>query len=184
MKNSVNKNYLKKYLTKLNECLITLEEEKFLKISNLVKDLKKSNKIIFIGNGGSASIASHCATDFSKFLKIRSMTFNDSNLITCYANDYGHENWMKEALKSHAQKNDMVFLISSSGKSKNILKCANQARKMSCKIITFSGFDINNKLKKMGDINFWVNSKIYNHIEMIHHIWILAISDYLSKTRI
>lgn len=77
MKNSVNKNYLKKYLTKLNECLITLEEEKFLKISNLVKDLKKSNKIIFIGNGGSASIASHCATDFSKFLKIRSMTFND-----------------------------------------------------------------------------------------------------------
>ena len=52
------------------------------------------------------------------------------------------------------------------------------------KIITFSGFDINNKLKKIGNVNFWVNSKKYNHIEMVHHIWLLSICDHLSKQRI
>ena len=112
------------------------------------------------------------------------MTFNDSNLITCFANDYGHDNWMKEALKIHAQKNDIIFLISSSGKSKNILNCAYQAKRMSCRIVTFSGFEKNNELKKRGDINFWVNSKVYNHVEMIHHLWILSLCDYISKTRI
>ena len=82
-----------------------------------------------MGNGGSASIANHCATDFTKFLKRKSVTFNDPNLITCYANDFGHENWMKEALKSYGSNGDLLCLISSSGKSKNILNCANQAKK-------------------------------------------------------
>lgn len=176
-------NYLKLYFKKINFSIEAINENNFLKCINLIKKLKKKNKIIFVGNGGSASIANHCATDFNKFLKKRSMTFNESNLITCYANDYGHKNWMKEALKSFADKGDLIFLISSSGQSENILNCANQARKMGLKLITLSGFDNSNPLKKKGHINFWVNCRNYNIVEMTHHIWILSFCDYILKSK-
>jgi len=173
--------FTKKYFKKIYENLIQFEIKKFEDSLDLIKKIKSQNKIIFIGNGGSASIASHCATDFSKFLKIRSITFNDSNLITCYANDFGHDNWMAEALKTHGRKKDLIFLISSSGESKNILNCAKQAKKMGIKIITFSGFNKKNKLKSLGNINFWIDCKNYNQIEMTHHIWILSFVDFLNK---
>jgi D-sedoheptulose 7-phosphate isomerase len=83
---------------------------------------KKNNKIIIVGNGGSASIAAHAAVDFTKVLKIRSITFNESNLITCFANDYGYENWVKKAIEFYALKGDILILISSSGKSQNLIK--------------------------------------------------------------
>ena len=88
---------------------------------------------------------------------------------------------MKEALKTHGNKNDVLFLISSSGMSKNIINCAKQAKKMKIKIVGMSGFKNNNKLSNIADINFWVNSKSYNQIEMTHHIWLLLICDYISK---
>ena len=176
--------YLKLYLSKISLSLKTIDETQFKKFVYLVKNLKKNNKIIFVGNGGSASISNHCATDFTKFLKKKSVTFNDPNLITCYANDFGHENWMKEALKAYAISGDLLCLISSSGKSKNIINCANQAKKMKIKLITFSGFDKKNLLKKKGDLNFWVNSKNYNIVEMTHHIWILSVCDYILKSKV
>lgn len=173
--------FIKKYFDDIYKNLNSINYKNFLKTLKAVKDLKKTNKIIFVGNGGSASISNHCATDFNKFLKKRSITFNEPNLITCYANDYGHENWMKEALKTHGNKNDILFLISSSGMSKNIINCAKQAKKMKIKIIGMSGFKKNNNLSKMADISFWVNSKSYNQIEMTHHVWLLLICDYISK---
>ena len=174
-------NYFEKYFNDVYNFLKNNNKESFQKSIDLIKNLKKKNKIIFVGNGGSASIASHCSIDFNKTLKKRSITFNDANLITCYANDYGHENWMAEALKTYGDYGDILILISSSGKSKNIINCALRAKKNKIKIITFSGFDKNNQLKKMGFINFWVNSKKYNQIEMVHHIWLLSICDYLAK---
>ena len=176
-----NSTFIKKYFDDIYKYLNSINYKNFLKTLKLVNNLKNTNKIIFVGNGGSASISNHCATDFNKFLKKRSITFNEPNLITCYANDFGHENWMKEALKTHGNKNDILFLISSSGKSKNIIRCAEQAKKMKIKIIGMSGFKKNNKLSKISDISFWVNSKSYNQIEMTHHIWILLICDYISK---
>ena len=176
-------NYLNLYFNKINSSLYSIDEKEFSKSVKLIKKLNKKNKIIFVGNGGSASIAYHCSTDFSKFLKKRSITFNEPNLITCYANDYGHENWMKEALRTHADSKDLLFLISSSGQSKNILNCADQAKKMGLKIITFSGFSRSNPLRKKGNLNFWLNCKNYNIVEMTHHIWILSICDYILSSK-
>ncbi len=176
--------YYKNYFEEIFELLKDHNLENFKKTLSLIKNLNKKNKIIFVGNGGSASIANHCSTDYNKILKKRSMTFNEANLITCYANDYGHDQWMSEAIKTYGDKNDILVLISSSGKSKNIINCGKAAKHKKMKIITFSGFDINNKLKKIGNVNFWVNSKKYNHIEMVHHIWLLSICDHLSKQRI
>ena len=56
-----------------------------------------------------------CECGFTKACKIRSIHFNEADLITCYANDFGYENWVKEALKSYALKDDLIvlFIISS-----------------------------------------------------------------------
>ena len=112
-----------------------------------------------VGNGGSASIASHLAVDFTKAAGVRSITFNESSLLTCFGNDYGYQNWVKKALEFYADKQDLIILISSSGNSKNIINGAKKAKEMNCKLVTFSGFSEDNGLNNLGDLNFWVNSK-------------------------
>ena len=179
------KKYLNNYFSKLNKLTSSIDVKELLKTIKLIKKIKKNNKkIIIVGNGGSAAISSHLAVDFTKAAKIRCVNFNEGSLLTCFSNDYGYENWVSNAINFYSKKGDLVILISSSGKSKNILNGAKQAKKMKCSLITFSGFDKNNPLKKMGDHNFWVNSRVYNFVENVHQIWLLTIVDILAKTKI
>ena len=177
-------NFLQKYLSEINSKLNDLHHKDFANFIKLIKDVKKRNsKIIFVGNGGSAAIASHSSVDFTKTCKIRAVNFNEADLITCFSNDYGYENWVVEALKSYAKKDDLVVLISSSGQSKNILNAAKYCLKKKIKLATFTGFKRNNPIKKRGNLNFWVNCSKYNIIEMTHHIWILMAVDYLTVNK-
>ena len=137
------------------------------------------NKVIFLGNGGSAAIASHCAVDLTKNAKIRAISFNEADLITCFANDYGYEEWMAKAVEFYGDEGDVVILISSSGQSENVLRAAEKAKQKGIKVITFSGFKADNPLRQLGSINFWVDCQAYNVVEMTHHIWILAIVDLI-----
>ena len=98
------------------------------------------NKVIFAGNGASATIASHCALDFTKQAGIRSVSFNDAAILTAYGNDYGYEWWVARAMEHYADKGDLVFLISSSGQSENVLNGAEYARSNGLNVITLSGF--------------------------------------------
>ena len=75
----------------------------------------------------------------------------------------------------------MVILISSSGTSQNIVRGADRAKDLGLKTITLSGFSENNDLRNRGDINFWLDSTSYNIVEMTHHIWLVAIVDYLIQ---
>ena len=134
-------------------------------------------KTMAMGNGASASISSHISTDLSKGAGIRTVNFNDANLITALSNDYGYENWMAKAVEMYGESGDIVILVSSSGRSKNVVKAANIAKEMDIKIVTFSGFKEDNPLKQTGDINLWVDSKAYNIIENIHMIWLTAVCD-------
>jgi D-sedoheptulose 7-phosphate isomerase len=169
----MKKEYTKKYIREINSKLSELKNDNFIKFVKILKKIKEKNKkVIFIGNGGSAAMASHASVDFTKVCKIRSINFNEADLLTCYSNDYGYENWAKEALKSYFDKKDLVVLISSSGKSKNIINAAKYCKQKNINLITFTGFDKNNPVKKLGKLNFWVDSKKYNLIEMTHHIWI------------
>jgi D-sedoheptulose 7-phosphate isomerase len=143
-----------------------------------------SGKIIFVGNGGSAAMASHLSVDLTKAANIRAINFNEADLITCFANDYGYEHWVARALEAYADEHDVVVLISSSGKSPNIINGVLQARKLGVPIITLSGFKSDNPLRNLGDVNFWCNSEAYNVVEMTHHIWLLAIVDYIIETQI
>jgi D-sedoheptulose 7-phosphate isomerase len=166
------------YLNKQSDLLNKIDQKDLLLASNMISKIGK-NKLILVGNGGSASICSHMATDFAKVHNIRSLSFSSDSFLTCFANDYGYENWSKNALNIFCDKKDIVILISSSGSSKNILLAADFCKKKSIKFITMSGFNKNNELNSYGNINFWVNSKMYNHIEMTHHIILTSICDYL-----
>lgn len=177
-------NYFKNYFLKFSSILKEYNHDDFLKIIKILNLVKKSKKkIIIVGNGGSAAIASHVSVDFTKVCKIRSINFNEADLITCFSNDYGYENWIVKALTSYADKGDLLFCISSSGESLNILNGAKFAKKIGCKVVTLTGFKKNNRIKKIGHINLWVNSKNYNFVEMAHHTWLLSIVDFLSKTK-
>jgi D-sedoheptulose 7-phosphate isomerase len=158
-------------------------KKKFIKTLNLFLNLKKKKKkILIFGNGGSAAMASHFSVDMTKIGQIRTVNFNESDLITCFANDYGYENWVSKAISFYFDKGDIVVLISSSGESQNMINAAKLVKKKKIKLITFTGFSSSNRLKKYGDLNFWVNSKIYNHVENIHQFWLLMLSD-LAATK-
>ena len=154
-------------------------------LNNVICDVKKRNKkILILGNGGSAAIASHFSVDLTKNAKVRCVNFNESDLITCFSNDFGYENWMSEAVKFYGDAGDVIILVSSSGKSKNLLKAAKMAKKKRFNsIITITGFEKNNPLSKLGNINLWINSHAYNFVENISQIWLLSILDLIIGKR-
>jgi D-sedoheptulose 7-phosphate isomerase len=126
------------------------------------------NKLIFVGNGGSAGIASHLAIDFSKNGGLRSLAFNDPAALTCLGNDLGYENVFARQLDFHARPGDLLIAISSSGRSPNILGAVKAARTRDCKVATFSGFKEENELRRTGDVNFFVRSREYGFVEVAH----------------
>jgi D-sedoheptulose 7-phosphate isomerase len=134
----------------------------------IISNSQSGNKLLFIGNGASASIASHMSTDYWKNGGIRAVAFNDSSLLTCISNDYGYKHVFEKPIEMFADKGDILLAISSSGKSENILRGVKAAKNSECKVITFSGFSNENPLKSMGDYNFYIASPSYGPVEIIH----------------
>ena len=154
--------------------------ENLIVLRNLMIQAREANhKTIIAGNGGSAAIASHCAVDFSKNAKTRCVNFNVPSLVTCLANDYGYERWLEKAFELYSDDGDLAILISSSGQSENMLRAAEYAQAQGLPVVTFTGFSPDNPLQKYGTLNFWVDSKAYNIVEMTHQIWLLAVCDLI-----
>ena len=135
------------------------------------------NKLMFIGNGGSAGIASHMAIDYAKNGGLRAMAFNDGAALTCLGNDLGYDQVFAQQLDWHARPGDLLIAISSSGRSANILNAVAVARSRSCRILTLSGFDPANPLRRLGDRNFFVASHEYGFVEISHLALCHAILD-------
>lgn len=142
---------------------------------------KRGGKLIFAGNGGSASIASHAATDFTKQSKVRTVCFNDHNLMSAFSNDYGQENWIAQCVEAYSDPNDALVVISCSGRSRNVINAATLARQKGLQVVTLSGFDATNPLRSLGHLNFWIDSHNYNVTEAIHSIWIFCVADLLME---
>ena len=160
-------------------------KKKIRNLKKIVVSTKKSGKkILIFGNGGSSAIASHFSVDLTKNAKIRCTNYNESNLITCFSNDFGYEHWVEMAINYFGDKGDVLIIISSSGKSKNMINACFAARKKKfSKIITLTGHSVDNPVKKLGGINLWVNTKAYNYIENIHQFWLLSLVDLvIGKT--
>lgn len=155
-------------------------ESQFEKFKNIALDIKNNDgKLMFAGNGASASISEHGAVDFTKQGGVRAITFNEANLITCFSNDFGYDHWVSEAVKFYGKKDDVLVLISVSGESPSVINAAKVAKELEIPVITFSGRDSNNSLKSLGDLNFWVDSHAYNIVECIHMIWVTTVIDAL-----
>jgi D-sedoheptulose 7-phosphate isomerase len=141
------------------------------------------NKLIFIGNGGSATIASHMATDYSKNGGIRALALNDSSMLTCLGNDLGYDRVFAKQIELYACPGDLVIAISSSGRSANILNAVKAARAAKCKVITLSGFTADNPLRSLGDLNFYIASDRYGFVEIGHLTICHAVLDFLCGLR-
>ncbi len=135
------------------------------------------NKVVLIGNGGSAAVASHHAIEFLKNGGIRALALNDPAALTALSNDFGYANVFSEQLKVQGVPGDLLIAISSSGQSVNILKAVETARSLGMKVTTLSGFQPDNLLRGRGDVNFYVNSNQYGFVEIAHHALIQAILD-------
>lgn len=133
--------------------------------------------IYFIGNGGSAGIASHMAIDFTKNGGMRALAFNDGSYLTCLGNDLGFDQVFAKPLEMHARKGDLLIAISSSGRSANILNGVEMARQRGCSVLTFSGFGADNPLRARGDFNFYLGSGEYGFVEVGHLALIHTILD-------
>ena len=175
--------YFSKYFESIGQKLNSIDPKELEQAASMVWAAHKADKkIILGGNGGSAAMASHVAVDFTKAANIRAINFNEADLITCFANDYGYEHWLEKALEAYADQGDVAILISSSGKSQNMINASLKASGMGLNVITVSGFLTDNPLRKLGNLNLWVDSTEYNIVEMTHHIWLVAIIDYLIET--
>lgn len=137
----------------------------------------RKSTIYLIGNGGSAAIAEHMAIDLTKNAGLRAMALSGSPMLTTFSNDYGYEKVFQKALESFADEGDVLIAISSSGTSQNILNACETAKKRDMIVITFSAFERDNALREMGDFNFWVNSKAFGYVELIHNLLIHYIND-------
>ena len=177
----MDKDFLNKYLLEFSELMRPDDFilDQLVEIKQVLIDANlKGNKSLIFGNGGSAAIASHFSVDLTKNASIRCLNLNESDLITCFANDYGFENWVAKAVEFYGDQGDVLLVISSSGQSKNMINATASARAIKfSKIVTFSGFVEDNPLSQSGDINLWVNSRAYNFVENIHQIWLLALVD-------
>lgn len=139
-----------------------------------IRELKRT--IFLIGNGASASMASHVAADLAKNAHVHTEVFTDLALITAIANDLSFQEIFSEPLKRRLVPGDMVVAISSSGRSANILQAVQTTKKLGGKVITLSAMQRNNPLHSLGDLNFYIPAPSYGMAETCHaailHYWI------------
>ncbi len=169
-----------KEIKKISESIPNNKIEKlYSKIVNLKK--KQKNKILIFGNGAGAAIASHFANDMSNTTKIKAMSFDSTTHLTCFANDYGYENWVTKTLEIFFQRGDMVILLSASGMSRNMVKAAKYCIKKKISFFSITGFKKNNLLNKNSKDHIWINSMSYNKVELVQLSVLLIIVDKLNS---
>lgn len=152
------------------------------KIASLFIEFK-DRKIYFFGNGASAAISSHLASDVFKALKIRTGVIHDPSILTCFANDFGYEKVFEKYLEHDRSSNDLIVLISSSGRSPNIIEAARYAKENNSTVISLTGDSPSQVLKDHTDLIIQVNSKYYNILECVHMSILCCAVDLLNPIK-
>lgn len=152
-------------------------EKGFADLCTRTEALKADGRTIFlVGNGASASMASHVAADLAKNGHVHTEVFSDLALITAVANDISYDQVFAEPLGRRMQPGDMLVGISSSGNSPNVINAAATARALGGQVITLTAMQPDNRLRKAGDLNFYLPANTYGlaesgHAAVLHH-WI------------
>ena len=153
-----------------------------------LKAQENDNTVYLIGNGASASMASHMAADFSKNCECRSMAFNDIALLTAVSNDISYEQSFSTPLLRFAGEGDLLVTISSSGNSSNIINAIKTARELGLGVVTLSGLSSGNISRKLGDLNFYLPAETYGLVESCHqallHCWLDTFLEIKSIERV
>jgi len=162
---------------------MSLEAGAVRAITTILSKKSEGRKIIIIGNGGSAAIASHMQNDLCKAVGVRSLVFNEAPLLSALSNDLSYVAAFEVLIDLWAEEGDVLIAISSSGQSENIIRAADAAKKKGCSVITLSGFKRDNSLRNRGLINFYVPADLYGFVELGHSILTHYLSD-AAKDRI
>lgn len=183
-----------RYIKQLIDCLENIElifgadnnisdfEEAMEQLVRVFEDTKHAGKqVFFIGNGGSAAIASHMTADFMKNGGMKTYSLYDSSVTTCMGNDYGYEHVFSYPLGFLSNEGDLLVAISSSGNSQNIVNSIQVAKKRKMKVITLTGFERKNRISCMGDWNVYVPISSYGIVESIHNLLLQQIVDTIME---
>lgn len=184
----------KDYLHRLIQCLESTQiygqdgiplkdyEEAMQHLVDLFSEITKEGKqVFFIGNGGSAAIASHMTADFMKNGGMKTYSLYDSSVTTCMGNDYGYEYIFSRPLEFLANPGDLLVAISSSGNSLNIINAVRAALQKQMQVVTFSGFQKENKISGMGRYNVYVPCSSYGIVESVHNLMLQQIVDMIAE---
>lgn len=142
---------------------------------------QKQAKVIILGNGGSAAIASHVITDLRNVGDLCALTLHEAAPLTCFTNDFGYEQAFAKQIAAFAYPEDLLIAISSSGQSPNIINAAQVANDKGLAVMTLSGFKADNPLRAMGRWNVWLDSSDYGMVELGHLFVLHHITDHLLR---
>lgn len=151
------------------ELLTTLEQV----VNTCITAFQKDKKLLFCGNGGSASDAQHIAAELSgRFYKERAPLYAEalhvnSSFVTAVANDYSYEEVYARMVRAAGREGDVLFAISTSGNSPNILKTIEAAREQKMIVVGLSG-ESGGKMNSMCDFILKVPSKVTPRIQEAH----------------
>lgn len=161
-----------------SKCLSYDEGIKLL-VDTFTTHKESKSQLFFIGNGGSSAIASHMTADYMKNGGMNTYSLYDNAVTTCMGNDYGYEYIFSRPMEFLVRKEDLLVAISSSGNSANIINAIETAKAKGVFVITFTGFEADNKAKQMGDINVYVSCKKYGMVESIHNLMLQQVVDLI-----
>lgn len=151
-----------------------------------VRDLRCRRRTVFlVGNGASASMASHFAADLAKNAHVHTEVFSDLALLTAVSNDMGYAQSFAEPLRRRGQTGDMLVAISSSGRSSNVICAVDVGRRLGMRVITLSAMDPTNDLRVQGDLNIHIAGRTYGEAETCHaavlHHWMDRVVSLLQE---
>jgi D-sedoheptulose 7-phosphate isomerase len=186
---------IKSYITDLQSTLDQLSFELIERVITILHEARLNDRQVFImGNGGSASTASHFACDLGKNtrregwpnFKVLALTDNMA-VFSAYANDEGYENVFVQQLASFIRRGDVVIGISTSGNSPNVVNAIRLAKEVKATTIGLTGFQ-NGQLCSLVDINLHVSNGCIEQVEDIHlmleHMICKALRENLSTPTI
>ena len=156
----------------------------FIELIKIIRVTQDFGQMVYlIGNGGSAGIASENANRLRKYCKIRTMSFNDPITMSASANDspLGWPGVFVEPLQAYIKTGHVLIAISSSGNSPNIINAVATARQVNALVVTLSGFDAENHLRKLGNLNFYIPSSDYQLVEGAHSHILGSVTNTLIK---
>ena len=166
---------IRSYIATLRETVDRLPVERIAQVVDALQTARVTGKQVFImGNGGSASTASHFVCDLAKNTRLPNLPHfrvigltDNMAIFSAYANDEGYENVFAAQLANLVEADDVVIAISASGNSANVIKAVEEARRHHAITVGFTGFD-GGRLASLVDIHVHVDSHIIEHVEDAH----------------